>query len=236
MPDRSTLLRLAVAALCLAAAAAIVALLTGSFDDTDVRVILTSLAYAVLSATAASGAAVRVRGSHARRLLGAATIVVSAATFVLLTALLWDLLDDTEGLERICGLFGLSAVALSHASLVVRGRRHGDIPAVAAIATASQVLAGADWLVGALLISGADAPDGAAPLIGVTLVLLVLTSVLPPILRRLAPAETTIGGSALQRLTTEVLQAADRIDAVTAEAAVRHETARLRDVARALAP
>jgi hypothetical protein len=52
-----------VGGLSVAAAAAVLALLTGSFSDTDVRVILTSIGFAIASATASSGAAARLRPS-----------------------------------------------------------------------------------------------------------------------------------------------------------------------------
>jgi hypothetical protein len=73
-----------VTGLCVAAAAAVLALVTGSFDETDTRVILTSIGFAIASATASSGAAARLRPSAAMHLLGTATLVASIAAFVLL--------------------------------------------------------------------------------------------------------------------------------------------------------
>ena len=59
------------AGLCLAALVAVGALLTGSFDDTDWRVVATSLGFSVFTSTTAAGAALRLRsdaaGAGARR-------------------------------------------------------------------------------------------------------------------------------------------------------------------------
>jgi hypothetical protein len=54
------------------------ALLTGSFDDTDLRVMLTSIGFAVASATASSGAAARLHPSdriHLRDWIPVAAVI-----------------------------------------------------------------------------------------------------------------------------------------------------------------
>ena len=91
-----------------AAAAAVLALLTGSFDDTDTRVILTSIGFAIASAAGSSGAAARLRPSAGLQMLGTATLVASVAAFVLLVAGLWTDMDDwgPEGVWRTFGCVG----------------------------------------------------------------------------------------------------------------------------------
>ena len=62
-----------VAGLCLAAAAAVLALLTGDFGEIDLRVILTSIGFAFASATGSTGAAARLSPSETLQTLGTLT-------------------------------------------------------------------------------------------------------------------------------------------------------------------
>src|SRR5438093_8731943 len=78
-----------VVALCVAAATACIAILTGSFDDTDARVIGTSLGFAVFSSTAAAGAGARLHGRGPAHVVGLVTVIASAIAFVLLVAAVW---------------------------------------------------------------------------------------------------------------------------------------------------
>ena len=61
-----------VASLCVAAFTAIIAILSGDFDDTDGRVIATSVVFGVSTAVAGSGASLRYRDDGALRALGRA--------------------------------------------------------------------------------------------------------------------------------------------------------------------
>ena len=117
------------AGLCLAALVAVGALLTGSFDDTDWRVVATSLGFSVFTSTTAAGAALRLRAAARARALGGAAVVTSVAAYVLLVAALW--IEDAEGLWRAFGIAGLGALWSSHASLVVRALRPADPPLAA---------------------------------------------------------------------------------------------------------
>src|ERR671911_1146660 len=92
-----------VGALCVAATTAIAAIMTGDFDDTDWRVIGTSLGFAVFSATGAAGASLRFRDSENLRALGVATMALSAVAFVLLLVAVWD--DGAEDVWRWFGCF-----------------------------------------------------------------------------------------------------------------------------------
>jgi hypothetical protein len=228
-----------VAGLTIAALTAVVALLTGSFDDTEVRVILTSIGFAVWSSTAASGAAQRLQPSAALRTLGAATMVFSGLAFALLAAGLWTNDWGTEGIWRSFGCAAVLAVAGSHACLVLGARRRSDSDLVRSLVIASVALAALDTLGALLPITGVaeDAAGDMAQLFGASLVLLVLTSVLPPILRRIQAAPDRAPETAMQRFAGEVEAAADRIHELGSGPSnrapeIRREAERLRDLAR----
>ena len=114
-----------VAGLCVAAAVAVVAVLTGSFDDTDWRVIASSLGFSVFAGAAAAGAAVRLRPEPWAGPLGGACVAASAAAYGLLLGGLW-VATDADGLWRAFGIAALAALWTSHAALVLRSRRPDD--------------------------------------------------------------------------------------------------------------
>jgi hypothetical protein len=226
-----------VTCLCFAAVVAIVALLSGSFGDTDGRLIGTSLSFAVYSALAASGAALRVKEHPAALPLGVATAATAAIGFVLALPVLW--LDDPgEDLVRVWGVVTIAALACSHAAIVLRGTRSTDPHAISAIVVVSIGLGALDGTVGALATAGAvevDEDDPGTRWMAVTVVLLLLTTGLPPILRRLGRTTERLpqawGGR--ESLADSVIAAADRIEQLDDPAAVRAECRRLRELARA---
>lgn len=227
-----------VLALCIAALTAIVAILSGEFDDTDGYVIATSIGFAVFTATAASGAALRYRQNLALRLLGLATIGLSAMSFALLVLALWGDWDDEPW--QWFGCFAVATLTASHGSLVSGARRSTDGEAVGMLATISICLAVFDGAAGILAISEVvdevDAEFG--QLLAALVVLLVLTTVLQPIVRRVQqPAEARAAGTQ-SALTSELLALADRLEALNADPArrsseIRRECERLRELARA---
>ena len=244
-----------VAALCVAALTAIGAVLSGDFDETDSRVIATSLGFAVFSATAASGASLRFRDSQNLRALALATMALSAAGFLLLLVALWSEGDD--GAWRWFGSAALAALACSHASLVSGALRAWDSPAVGALTKASITLGVVDSFFGILALSGAvdDVDEGFGQLMAVLVILLLLSTALPPILRRLQRPSVAVapraGGPstaaeaatpsrrnpAPRPLAAEVLAAADRIEALNGDPGnrapeIRRECERLRELAR----
>ena len=261
-PDRPITLRrglswaLAVA-LCVAGLTAIGAILGGDFDELDVRVIATSLGFAVFSATAASGASLRSRASGSVRTFGWVTVALSVISFMLFLVSLWS--DDDDGAWRWFGCAAIAALACSHASLVAGALRAGDTVTIRAVASVSMVLAAVDSACGVLAVSGAvdEVDDSVAKVMAALVVALLLTSALPPILRRMhpppeAPAQKIdmlMGAdgpaprgshrpSTPRLLATELLAVADRIDALSADPGNRsseigHECARLRELARA---
>ena len=121
-----------VTGLCFTAAAAVLALVTGSFGDTDARVILTSIGFAIASTTASSGAAARLRPSERLQLLGSATVLASVTAFVLLLAGLWTNMDDwgSEEVWRAFGCIAVLGVAGAHACVLLGGLTSRDTEAI----------------------------------------------------------------------------------------------------------
>jgi peptidoglycan/LPS O-acetylase OafA/YrhL len=223
------------AALCVAATTGIVAILSGSFDRTEGRVVVTSLGFAVFSAAMAPGASLRLRQSGGLRALGAATIGFSVASFVLLVVALWNEGDET--LWRTFGCAGFAALACSHASLVTAARRRDDGPTVVLLCASSVVLGVVDAAIGVAAVSGAveEVDPGFVELTAVLVILLVLTTALQPIARRIASPRPQRGALSF---ADEVLAAADRIDELNGDPGnrapeIRREVERLRGLARA---
>ena len=172
---------------------ALVELLSGSIDRTDGRVLLTSLGFAAASTTGASGFAAILRPSPPLRVLGVATIGCSVAAFALLAAMIWH--DDfpfevRETLWRACGCASVLAIAGGHASLMLRGRRPTD-SALVDVVTFSSLVFGAIDAVGAFSWLAEIADEISDPWgrrLAAVLVLLIATTILAPLLRRLQPA------------------------------------------------
>jgi hypothetical protein len=232
--------RALVGGLCLAALVAVGALLTGSFDDTDWRVVATSLGFSVFTSTTAAGAALRLRDEPRARALGGATMATSVAAYVLLVAALW--VEDADGLWRAFGIAGLGALWSSHASLVTRARRPADTPLLRRLTALSIVTLGIDTAVGVVALLGLlDGVDGEpfARVLGALLVITVLATALPPILRRIAAPRPGRPAAVLPdwpgapgALAVEVAEAAERLSAMELPPQARAEVARLRDLAR----
>jgi len=237
-----------VAGLLVAAVTASVALLSGEFDDTDWRVIGTSLGFSLCSALAASGGSLRLRAHGAKQTLGNLTIGLAAATFVLFVVLLWTDFGS-DGLTRLWGCIALATLAASHASLMIGGRRRGDSEAVVLLTGVSIALGVLDAFVAGLPASGAldDVDEGLAEVFGVLVIALLLTTALVPIVRRLQGPATATDADPRSRagsrrpgsaaLAEEVVATADRIQELNADAAprpaeIRRECERLRELAR----
>src|SRR5215211_563902 len=119
--------RAVIAGLCLAAAAAILALATGEFDDTQWRVIVTSVGFSFFSALGGSGEALRREAHDWRAVLGGLTTAAAVLAFVLLVGATW-IDDDDETLLRAFGLCGLTSLCGSHGSLVLLLQRRATSP------------------------------------------------------------------------------------------------------------
>jgi hypothetical protein len=231
-----------VAGLCASAAVAIVGLVTNAWSDLSWRVVGTSLGFSVFTSTAATGAAVQLRAEAWAQSLGTATIASSAASFVALVVALWTWDDDVAW--RVFGVAGLAALWTSHASLMLRALRSDDSTAVRRLTAVSIVTLAVDTSIGILAIVEAlpDVDSDAAERgVAVLLVITVLSTVLPPILRRLQrregpdarPAAAAFGAPPRAGgLAGEVAEVAARLDAMDLPPSARAEVDRLRRLAR----
>ena len=228
--------RALIAGLCVSALVAIVALLSGSFDDTHWRVIGSSLGFSVFTCTAAAGAALRPRSHPGLRALGTATVAASLSALVLLFAALW-IDEDVDWLWRGFGIAGLAALWTSHASLMLGALRPGDSPAVRILSQISAFTLGIETAVGvaALLELITDVGDAAPRVLAALIVLTVLTTMLAPILRRTQRAAPSQAATAVGRASdfaAEVAQSAQRLSTMDLPAPARAEVDHLRRLAR----
>jgi hypothetical protein len=226
-----------VVALCVAAATACIALLTGSFDDTDLRVIGTSLGFAGFSSTAAAGAGARLHARGAGRAVGLVTVAVSVLAFLLLVMVLWTNGGGSEGLLRTWGCASITALAGSHASIVLRAQRQEDSATIRLLVVVSLATGALDWLLGFLPLAGiADTAvnETYARFLGVLTVLLLLSTALQPLVRRLERARPAAGQTPRGHVAAEVIASADRIEAIATDAEIGRECSRLRELARSL--
>jgi hypothetical protein len=229
--------RALVGGLCVSGAVAVIALLSGSFDDVHWRVIGSSLGFSVFTSTAAAGAALRSRSDARLRALGNATAGVSIAALVLLVAALW--IDDSEQdwLWRAFGVAGLGSLWTSHASLMLGALRPGDTAVVRRLSAISAVTLGMETSVGVLVLLEAitDVNDAGARVLAALIVVTVLTTVLPPILRRMGRAAPSAAATAVGRadgFAAEVAESAQRLATMDLPAQARAEVDHLRRLAR----
>jgi len=233
--------------LSVAALVAIAAILTESWTDTDLRVVLTSLGFSVFSAVGAAGVRAE-RGPRALLALGRSTIVAAIVSFVALVFALW--IDHGEVAWRAFGTVALISLACSHAALVLSSSRSADSQFVTMLVSMSVAAGTLDTALGVLPLVGATdgVSDAYVRLLAVILVVTMLTSILPPLLRRLAltrSGRATIVPS-LDRSTSvadqqafELLVMATRLEALAAaggDAAteIRQEAQRLQEIAASL--
>jgi MFS family permease len=235
--DRAEIRRFAgralVAGLSVAAAVAVLAVLTGSFSETDWRVIASSVGFGIASATGSAGASARLRPSGRMRLLGTGTLIASGVAFALLLTGLW-IDDDSEGLWRAFGCFAVAGFGGAHACVMLGAVRGTDTEAIRRLTRASVTLGAIDTVAVILPLAAIvdDVSDALGRIFGATVVLLVLTTVLPPILRRMQPAPPDSDSVASQ-----VLEIADRIEVLNGDPGnrapeIRAELTRLRKLAQ----
>ncbi len=231
------MVRALIAGLCVAAAAAIAALVSGSFGETHWRIVGTSLGFSFFAAVGAAGDALRRDARGPLSTAGAVASALAGLAFVLLVAAIW-LGDDRTALWQAWGVSAVTALWASHWSLVLRARRPKDSSLVAWLVRISIVTATIDMLVGNIGITGLvdDVSDGVVRALGVVLVVTVLTTVLPPIMRAVArtPAPADAFGRRLTagELADEINAAAGRLERVETPGEAHREAAALRALAR----
>jgi hypothetical protein len=170
------------AALCIAAAAAIVAILSGGFGDGEWQVIATSTLFALAASTSATGADFMRRHRQVGVALGSTVVAASVLTFVVVTAGIWSR-SDSEDLWRAAGVAGIFALEGAHACFVLARQRPQD-PEGARLATMSAVAAALISGVMGILAAIGLADHGPWQALAVVLIVQLLATALAPILRR----------------------------------------------------
>jgi hypothetical protein len=159
----------------------------GELDDSQ-KVLGSSIGFAAASAAAAAGARATLRRRPALRMLGAVTVALAVIAFALLEVGLWGERGDDETLWRAFGCAAIAGVAGAHACLMLGSRKEGDPEAARLLISAAVTLGAIDALGAILPISTLvdDAGETYGQVFGSAFVLLLLTSVLPPLLRWLS--------------------------------------------------
>jgi len=180
-PRRLVLLTLA-AGLSVAAAIAIVAILTHSFDHTDARLIGTSLGFSVFSALGAAGTPARRQPKLAT--LGLLTTAAAGLAFALLELAIWD--QTTNWTWRAFGALAVLTLAGSHASLVLSARRASDSLVIRNLTVISALTASVDAIFAVIAIVGLEHHISSSEIrfAAVLVITMLLSTALPPILRR----------------------------------------------------
>jgi hypothetical protein len=207
MDLRRLVSRALVGGLCVSGAVAVIALLSGSFDEIHWRVVGTSLGFSVFTCTAAAGAALRNRSQERLRALGAATVT------------------------------GLAALWTSHASLMLGALRPADSPTVRVLSQVSAFTLGIETAVGvaAILEIISDVGEGVRVLAAL-IVVTVVTTVLAPLLRRMqgatAPSPAAVAVGRGSGFAAEVAESAQRLAMMDLPGPARAEVDHLRRLAR----
>jgi len=189
------------AALCLAGAVAVWALITGSFDETSVKVLLSGLAAAVCTVAGLAGATA-LRGGCATRRVGQATIAVSELALALIVALIWipHAIGGAVAL-RALGVTTVLMLAGAHASLLLGRARGCETDTVRRLRQAAVACAtGAALLSSGIFALAEGTVDPALwRVLGVLVVLALLATLLIPLARRIAqPLPRSNGRTRLQ--------------------------------------
>jgi hypothetical protein len=230
-------LRILIAALCVAAVVASIALLRGEFSDTDWKVIATSTLFALASSMAAAGIAVRERAA----LLGAVTIGAVILAFALVTVGIWAEIDG-ETFWRFTACVSIVALESAHIAFVLSRLRASDPPAVATVTRAAVGLAAISGAMGVTPLAGLVPDDGDftvyGEILGVVLVGQLLCTALAPLLRRLRAGDERPAvevPAPHPSLASELFAVAERLEQIGAGPQVRAECERLRHLARTAA-
>jgi hypothetical protein len=226
-----TVLRMVAAALCVAALAAIVAILSGDFDEGDWKVIGTSVLFAITASTGGAGAGLRLHGSEVAIGLGTVVMAASAATFALVSLGMWAEVDG-EGFWRTAGTFAIVAIDGAHACFVLARRRADDPEGVQLATAAAVVAAGISGTLGVLAATGL-ADDGPWEPLAIVLVIQLLATALSLLLRRTARDKPIPSAADTPRdVAGELRLIADELDNAASPGAVRELADQLRHLAR----
>lgn len=227
-------LRLVAGSLCVAALAAVVAIVSGDFSDGDWKVIGSSVLVALASSTGGAGVGLRLRGTSAAVTLGTVVAAASVTAFALVNYGIWVGVDD-DVFWRAAGVVAIVALDGAHACFVLARRRATD-PAPVKLATGVAALTAAiSGTFGILAVTGL-ADDGPWQLLAVVLVIQLLATALAPLLRRMAGERPTATADAFRTrqgdIASELRVIADELDDAKSPAAVHELADRLRRLAR----
>ena len=188
--------------LCLAAAVAIWALVTGSLDDTSVRVLLTGLAAALCTVGGLAGSTA-LRLKNRDRVVGETTIGLSQLTLLFALALIWiPSASDGDTVTRALGVATVLMLAGAHASLLLSRMHCRDSRTVHRLTQAAIVCATFAALLVGGLFAASDGPVAPAAwrLVGVLVVLALLNTLLVPLARKITRrTQHPSGGDAKSR-------------------------------------
>lgn len=180
-------LRALAAGLLVAGVVAVLAVLSGSFDRTDGRLIATSVGFGMFSLAAAAGAGRTADGRPALRISGVTAILASGLAFVLLLVALWTP-DASDRVWRAFGVSALLALWSSHAGVMLGAVRREDTRWVTGTTLLAVTALSLDALAGIAAVAGMF-DDLRRPELrqafAAVLIVAIVASVLVPILRRL---------------------------------------------------
>jgi hypothetical protein len=228
-------LGLVAGASCVAALAAVVAIVSGDFSDGDWKVIGSSALVALASSTGGAGIGWRLRATNAGVTLGTVVVAASAAAFALVNYGMWVEVDD-DLFWRATGVVAIVALDGAHACFVLARRRETDPEAVKLATGVAALAAAISGTFGILAVTGL-ADDGPWQLLAVVLVIQLLATALAALLRRMARAKPTATADAFGRtgqrdIASELRVIADELDDAKSPAAVHELADRLRRLAR----
>jgi hypothetical protein len=162
-------------------------LITGRFDDTSVRVLLTGLAAALCTLGGLAGStSLRLKGRE--RWMGEVTIGLSQLTLLLALVLIWiPDANDGDALVRAFGVTSALSLAGAHASLLLSRLSRSDARAVHRLSRVAIVCATSAALLVSGLFAANDGPiaSGVWRLLGVLVVLALLNTLLVPLARKI---------------------------------------------------
>jgi hypothetical protein len=227
-------LGLVAGSLCVAALAAVVAIVSGDFSDGDWKVIGSSVLVALASATGGAGVGLRLRATGAAMILGTVVVAASTTAFVLVNYGMWADADD-DLFWRVTGIVAIVALDGAHACSVLANRRTTDPEPVQLTTRVAAVSAAITGTFGILAVTGAS--DGPWQLLAVVLVIQLLATALAPLLRRMAadrpiPPPDAFGRAAPRDIATQLHTIADQLEDANSPAAVHELADQLRQLAR----
>ena len=174
------------AGLCLAAAVAISALITGRFGGTSARVLLTGLAAALCTIGGLAGSTL-LSLENCKRRVGEATIGLAQLVLLLALVLIWiPDATDADAIWRALGVTSALMLAGVHASLLLSRLDVDDLRAGHRLAQMAIGCATSAALLISGLFAGAPIASGVWRPFGVLVVLAVLNTLLVPLARRIA--------------------------------------------------